>query len=381
MPTSGRRPARTRNPELFVDAGWWVAGPYHASLDPRVAFESSAAASPSNPHPPSSASNSPRWHELTTGSLGLVGPGRVSHAGNVAAYALTLLYSVTARDVVLKIGNDDSARFWLNGQQILESPFSPADAHSVIVTLRAGRNVILAKVVNARAIPQLESQDRRHARGFRIRLAESKKWTQAIDAYKKAVALEPDGVDPKLHALIAESLAQSGRWKEAKGPFEKLGALDPGILIDNKTFRGVTSPSAMTSPTGDLESAIARHGKTKDPVLASNVIWLSAHHSRRSPKLQRGRRHRPQVDEHRQARHVSVQHLWSRPLPGKTIQELAGIPEAIDRCTEGHGQHRHGWVFVAMAHHKSMEPGDQDALSGPGRWPATHPYRGKTGSS
>ena len=350
------------HPQLFVDAGWWAAAPYPPSLDPRAAIETSAAASPFTPPPPS-GSSSPRWRELPTGNRGLVDLGEVSKADKVAAYALTLLYSVSSRDVVFRIGSDDSARFWLNGQHVIESKFSQADAHSVIVTLRAGRNVILAKVVNEQGPHGFYLRIADTPADFAFAYAESKQWNQAIDAYNKAIVLELDGVDPRLVEVIAGSLAQANRWKEAKEPFEKTAALDPG------NFNKQLDLSRCYLALGDLasyrrlcETAIARHGKTKDRNLANNVIWMTA----LIPDAVRN-----------YARVVEIGHKWmntGKPDPnlfntyGAVLyrakqykSSLAYLKRSID-AQNGKGN-AHDWVFTAMARRKSKEPGDRDALS------------------
>jgi carboxyl-terminal processing protease len=67
------------------------------------------------------------------------------------AYAATQVDSPAARDVQLRIGTDDEAKVWLNGNLVLNSRvprFAAIDQDIVSAHLRAGRNEILMKVCN-----------------------------------------------------------------------------------------------------------------------------------------------------------------------------------------------------------------------------------------
>jgi hypothetical protein len=67
------------------------------------------------------------------------------------AYAATQVDAPEARDVQLRIGSDDEAKVWLDGNLVLNSRaarFAAMDQDIVPVRLRAGKNVILVKVCN-----------------------------------------------------------------------------------------------------------------------------------------------------------------------------------------------------------------------------------------
>jgi hypothetical protein len=67
------------------------------------------------------------------------------------AYAATHVDSPEARDVQLRIGTDDEAKVWLNGNLVLNSRvprFAAIDQDIVSAHLRAGRNEILVKTCN-----------------------------------------------------------------------------------------------------------------------------------------------------------------------------------------------------------------------------------------
>ena len=97
--------------------------------------------------------------------------------------------------------------------------------------------ILLSSLFCLTTLPAQAPADYKSNPKFTAAMAEGKQFSHkqqyifAIDAYKKAVAIEPDGFEPRLHAVIAESLAVAGRWKEAKGPFERFAALDPGVTL------------------------------------------------------------------------------------------------------------------------------------------------------
>ncbi len=65
------------------------------------------------------------------------------------AYAYTEFTSAREREVLLKVGSDDSLMLWLNGEKVFEYPDGRAakrDQNEVKVKLKAGKNVVLAKV-------------------------------------------------------------------------------------------------------------------------------------------------------------------------------------------------------------------------------------------
>jgi serine/threonine-protein kinase len=141
------------NLSVFLD-GWWIAGPYPDASEPGAAPE------PSRPLLASGAEGTREvpWRFLADGDVepaGLVEGFR--HARHVSAYAMNYLYSTRDRDVTLLLTCDNSARLWLNGRLIREAgPF--ADRHAprrVPVTLRKGRNLLLARVANGLGDPRL----------------------------------------------------------------------------------------------------------------------------------------------------------------------------------------------------------------------------------
>ena len=331
---------------------------------PRAApeFETSIAASPSNPPPPS-GSDIRSWHELPVGVLRQVDLGQVIKSDNIAAYALNVVYSTVPRYAVLLVGSDDAARVWLNGIEVVESPEPGADSRCVIVSLKRGRNSILAKVANIRGTHFLNLRISLADGDFARAYAEDKKWDQAEAAYNKAVALAPDMIETRVHELIGQTLAERERWKEAKAVFETIAAFDPGnssrqqdllrcylALKDREDFERVCA------------AEIARHGKSQDRNLANNVIWLAA--------LMPGVVHNyaEVVDIGRKLNNTGKPTPGERNTFGALLYRagqyqgsLSQLKRSID-AQKGKGN-AFDWVFTAMARHKSKQPGDRDALA------------------
>ena len=78
---------------------------------------------------------------------------------------------------------------------MVESPEPGADSRCVIVSLKRGRNSILAKVANIRGTHFLNLRISLADGDFARAYAEDKKWDQAEAAYNKAVALAPDMIE------------------------------------------------------------------------------------------------------------------------------------------------------------------------------------------
>jgi serine/threonine-protein kinase len=141
------------DPNVFL-GGWWIAGPYPDASEPDT------TRGPAHPLRAAGAGGTREvpWRFLADSDIepaGFVQDFR--QARNAAAYAMTFLFSTRERDATLLVTCDPSARLWLNGRLIREAGpsvgrFAP---HRVPVTLRAGRNELLARVANGLGEPRL----------------------------------------------------------------------------------------------------------------------------------------------------------------------------------------------------------------------------------
>ncbi len=354
------------SPQFFLDAPWWVAGPYPPDFNQAGPLESATATDPSQPAPPS-GNTTVRWHEITPHQQGRVNFEELFKAeGIVVGYAMTVVYSARPREAVLLIGTDDTARIWLNGREVfLSKSSSDPDSSAILATLQSGRNTFVVKVKDlvkgghSFSFRFGEDSPADLARAY----AHAGKWREAAEYHAKAMALDPDICDRESLERWAESMAQAERWKEAKEAFDKIAALDPGNF-DKQSALGKCFLALGDQPAFErlCTKAIAQHKKTQDRKLANRVIWLvalmpNAVHSYAEAveignRLVKGRNPEPY--------HIGT---FGGVLyrAGLYPSSLSYLKVSID-AQKGEGN-PWDWVFTAMARHKSRQPGDREALS------------------
>jgi WD40 repeat protein/serine/threonine protein kinase/tetratricopeptide (TPR) repeat protein len=133
---------------------WWVVGPYPENLAESYAPEDNPNPSQPAAAPDGQAGTPPTrlpWQVVPRDTNGFVDFGALlDHAEHISAYALMRVYSPEKQRVAILLGSDDGVRLWLNGQLVHENPTSHTvlDQDAVPVTLEAGWNTLLAKVVN-----------------------------------------------------------------------------------------------------------------------------------------------------------------------------------------------------------------------------------------
>ncbi|MBI1917216.1 MAG: protein kinase [Planctomycetes bacterium] len=140
----------------FLEGGWWVAGPYAGDL--KTSYPLEKEPDPSKPAaalaaPGGTGSGTRAWQFAPTGApYGGVNLGTTfGSSAHVSAYALTYITSPDERSAMLRVGGGDGVRLWLNGRLVHEMTQENGwwvGLDRVPVTLRAGRNTLLAKVSN-----------------------------------------------------------------------------------------------------------------------------------------------------------------------------------------------------------------------------------------
>ncbi len=356
------------NPQLFLDAGWWAAGPYPPNLKaPAAIIESDPGPDPSSAAPPA-GNDTRRWKRVPTGPGGDVDLRAVFDADDICAYAMTIVYSTTKRDVVLLIGTDDDARIWQNGRLLLDSPeYAPPRRYAIAATIEAGRNSFVAEVHNFKqghGLHMLISEKPADlVRGY----VNSSKWAQAAEAYQKAVALEPGNGDPSFLEAGGQAFFELRRWKEAALLQERVVALDPGSwgkqMVLFYCYLALNDEPACRRL---CEAAIKRYGKDRDLVhkdrfLANNLIsqatLIPDAVRDYSELLEMGRKlvDKQQPGGNNYNTYGSILYRARRYKPALTF-----LQKSID-AQKGEGN-AHDWVFTAMARYKSRQPGASQAL-------------------
>lgn len=140
----------TDNLNRFIEAGWWVAGPYPEPVEMHCPPEN-------DPHPFKPVDGvvdgvgSTAWKPVATGGVGDVDLGPITKVDNRSAYALTYVYASKPTTASLLVAADDFGRLWLNGQLVHEGFTGHRfveDVQRVPITFRAGKNTLLVKVSN-----------------------------------------------------------------------------------------------------------------------------------------------------------------------------------------------------------------------------------------
>jgi len=267
------------NPQLFLDAGWWVAGPYSLGLSTPGPIETHPADFPAAP--PSPSGQEPRqWRRVGTTINDLVEMTEISkgYDKNVACYALGFVHSVTERDVVVLVGTDDEARLWLNGQQVLEaSHFFPQEHFAIPAILQAGRNTILAKVVNQGGSHGLFLRISEAPQDFLLAHLARKEWDNAARDYKRALGGEPSIRDGRFFAGGGTAFAELGRWNDATPALQRALEFAPEDFWSYyNLLHSCMAQGDSASYRRVYQQVVARFEGKTDPGMLSNLAWLGA---------------------------------------------------------------------------------------------------------
>jgi tetratricopeptide (TPR) repeat protein len=219
--------AAARSPNAwsrFLDGGWWVVGPYPKDLT--VPWPPEQAPDPSRPVSAVVQKADLRWRWLPSAPTGELDLGTMVSGPDASAYALNHIWSTEERTATLLLGGSDYARVWLNGHRVADTtklvpPHSKAAMLlRVPVTLRAGRNTVLAHVTGditpCLRLVFAEAIDSAGEAKLREKL---KRVDRATEAYDVALLLQPNEARP----LLARSrrLEELTRQKEADADFAR----------------------------------------------------------------------------------------------------------------------------------------------------------------
>ncbi|MGH7221823.1 MAG: tetratricopeptide repeat protein, partial [Gemmataceae bacterium] len=129
--------------DRFVQAGWWVVGPYPEHLP--LSCPPEKTPDPSRPVAALGRTEFLRWQSAPTDPAGAVHLRLIFNADHISVYALTYVYAPEERTATLLAGGDDRLRVWLNGRLVHEITRWGV-IEPVPVTFKAGRNSLLCKI-------------------------------------------------------------------------------------------------------------------------------------------------------------------------------------------------------------------------------------------
>jgi serine/threonine protein kinase/tetratricopeptide (TPR) repeat protein len=351
------------NPQLFVDSGWWVAGPYPPDFEWPV--ESESASDPSAP-PPSSGNEPRQWRRVATRPAGNVdfASELSSFNKNVTGYAMTLVYSTEERRVVLLMGTDDLGRVWFNGRQVLDSKgYTAPGSNPVEVTLKQGRNSLVARVVNTGGPHELHLKIGDKPADWLFAHFARELWSEAVQDYTRGLAEEPTNLDTWFYHRGGRSLAQTRRYKDAIAAYRQSIKQNPGFFWNwQDLVHCELALGDLTSYRGTCRQMLRQFRDAKDPVDANNVAWtavLAADTIADYHRLEKAMQ--PLLD----ARNAGWTYLNTY---GALLYRKGDYRGAVNYLRKSIAAQKNvgswsDWVFVAMALHRQRLPGDHDALA------------------
>jgi serine/threonine protein kinase/tetratricopeptide (TPR) repeat protein/Flp pilus assembly protein TadD len=276
----------------FLEAGWWVVGPYPTNLDEFCPPEIDP--DPSRPlyvlDPTTGLSDEPvAWRSADFGKFGTLMIRDVLGDSSGSAYALALIYSPDDRTAFFRVGLGNGVRIWCNGRLVFQSNESCGPVHQaarVPVALRPGRNQILVRTALSDSLaPRLADTPADCA----LALAEQGLWRQAAEAtfakddlefgepsFGDQVWFETACVQIALllgdeqllnrvgHHLLAMATSDPSPWKRVR-------ASQALFLVDNPILREHGDAIA--------ESLANQISVTKDPPRRSNIQRLLLKHA------------------------------------------------------------------------------------------------------
>jgi WD40 repeat protein/tetratricopeptide (TPR) repeat protein len=258
--------------QSFLDAGWWVVGPFEESLATPFPPES-------DPDPgrsvASGAGSAPlRWRSVSPespGNLNLAAAiGRVDHC---SAYALTYVVAPAPHGEIWAIGSDDHVKLWLNGQPIYQRtvPNSTSPDHArVRVELRAGRNTVLARVANVTGPHRLYLRYDSSRLAAGMFYASQGDWDRADAAFAQAVDSAPADLD--MLRTLAVLQGRHARWDALTTTYDRLlaaGTTEPWDLFRSTAL--FLKRGGLEEFRGHRRRMLELFGKTTDARLAARI--------------------------------------------------------------------------------------------------------------
>ncbi len=208
----------------FLDAGWWVVGPYPGNLPGPCPPESNP--DPSRPVAAVGTNRVLKWLTTPTGAhSGAVSPGPADGGPDKTSfYYLAHVHADRDRTADLHFRTPEDGRLWVNGRLAFDgvAAWGIGKEHSirVPVSLRAGRNTILVKVSGPKDrrwfeclfhdAPALRATD----------LADLGLWPEAADAFAEADRREP--LDAWRSHLRLLCLLAAGRHDDYRRAFAEM---------------------------------------------------------------------------------------------------------------------------------------------------------------
>ena len=263
----------------FLEAGWWVTGPYPQPLEQPCPPE--AAGDPSRTVAAVGQNRDLKWHAVPTWpDSNNVELHRLPGISPKAAYyALAHVYADRDRTAVLGFRPKEDGRVWVNGRLVLDGVAAwghPAGTQlRVPVALKAGRNDILLKIRHTEGHPWCEVtlDDTPHQKASD--LAAMGLWSEAATRYAEADQRHP--LPAWASAQHLRCLLATGRDEEYRRKFEEfVRRHDRPGSDDVVTELAITCYlPPVRSPDRDRWARVLEREVARDPNTTWRHYWLA----------------------------------------------------------------------------------------------------------
>ena len=297
---------------------------------------------------------------------------KVYKADNTAAYAMAIFHCPIRHEVVMLWGYDDQATVYLNGKEIARGEHGPVPFGRwwSLVTAEAGRNTLLAKVVNATGDHSLNLVISEAPADFARTRVHFKRWGEAIEDYKQALIRDPSTLDAALFWNGGTALAEVGRHKDALAAWKRLCELDPEVTGNRERLAAAYLVLDEGESLRRMAVEMLRTDRlNKDPRRAIETTWIAALLPDVLERVQQfpaemGRYvGRGQVDaDGLRALGAGSYRLARKRKEPNTFSAAAGFLRRAIQARKGKDSAL-DWVFLALTLHHLKDPGAGGALA------------------
>jgi serine/threonine protein kinase/Flp pilus assembly protein TadD len=258
----------------FVELGYWVAGPYPEEMNRPWPPE----ANPDPARPVASETGSFRpWKPACVNEDRFLYLGAFAGRPRTSVYTLAHVASTRDRTALLCLGGGERLRLWLNGRVVFDTArphtYRNGAEYLVPVTLRAGRNTLLARVSHDATGHGLRLRFADFELDRAYLLAEFGQWSQAADLFDRADR-RGEFLNPWAKARQTELLAALGEKDRFLRAASRLADWDGPVRADpSSVAEGLgIMPNELTG--SERLVAIAQQGVDAKPAEAWQTLPL-----------------------------------------------------------------------------------------------------------
>ncbi len=267
----------------FLEAGWWVAGPYPEDMDQPQPPE----ADPDPGRPVASETGTPRrWNPAGVNEDRYLTLGPLAGQPRSSVYAMTHLASDRERTALLCVSGAARFRIWLNGRLVFNSDqphvYHYGPEYLAPVTLRAGRNTLLARVSHGSGGHGLRLRTDDFELDHAYFLAEFGRWPEAADLFDRADR-RGQFLHPWPRTRQVELLAALGDRDRYLHAAARLADFDGGVSSDpfDVALAVGIMPNTLVSPDRLIEIASQGVALKPDQTWRKNALGLACYRAGR----------------------------------------------------------------------------------------------------